>query len=600
MNWQSLLSGIGSAGNFMQGLSGLFGGGGGSSSGGSGLGSLLQSLLGSGLFAAGAAPGLNQMPGYATDAIQYLRNQFTSPDAIAKNFAGQIGALQSQYQPLIDQQVNTLLNDIQQRSIAGQPSSFSTAMSGPEIGAIRTATQNQLLPGIQAHLADLGQFLLGQQTSSARDLLQFAKPNPLGGALSQLGASMMGGQGGGGGGGGIPAITNYLQSLFGGGGGAGGGAGAGGGGYGLDASSLGLGGSPYDQVPSGSTGFSGIDQIINQLMGGGQGGAGAAGAGGGVGAGAMDFGLPGAGLLGPSGLSSLQGLFSSLGAGGAGYGLGSIIGPNLPNQATGALGGAGVGALSGFALGGPVGALIGALAGGAGGFFGKRQKQLAQKAANLQADISSQSGQIQQIGSFFENALSQAGVSSGDFQQFVSQQLAQSESGALPFSFGGVSGTLDQQDAVAQVGGRMLLQAFQSKNPSLTSLNQVPGLRQNYISFLTNTTFSAGNSSYGGGAPLDAIGRWSDIAGLQTGGLTTKPTMAMVGEQGPEMAMLSPGSMVMPMSGGLSGIMPQGNAPQLASNAQQGVVPLQMLLQLLPQLMQQRRPSPLLGGMSYA
>src|SRR3990167_3763883 len=110
----------------------------------------VRQLAGAGLVGAGLLQ--KDEPGYATESVQYLRNRL-APQGIAQQFSGQIGALQQEYQPLQEQQRNRLLDQTQQRFIAGQPSSFSTAMGGPEIAGIRSAIVNQILPEIgRAHV----------------------------------------------------------------------------------------------------------------------------------------------------------------------------------------------------------------------------------------------------------------------------------------------------------------------------------------------------------------------------------------------------------------------------------------------------------------
>src|SRR3990167_7963753 len=154
---------------------------------------LVRTATGAGLIGAGLAQ--KEEPGYATESIQYLRNRL-APQGIADQFSGQIGALNAEYLPYLEQQRNQLLDQTQQRFIAGQPSSFSTAMSGPEIGAIRSAITNQIFPAEHAHIADIGQYLLTTGGNAACTLLNYAKPDPLGGYLASLGLNLLGGRGG--------------------------------------------------------------------------------------------------------------------------------------------------------------------------------------------------------------------------------------------------------------------------------------------------------------------------------------------------------------------------------------------------------------------
>src|SRR3990167_1525629 len=152
---------------------------------------ILQNLIGPAMIAGGGimgkdSPLINQ--GMATEAAQYLRNLFTSPTgytgALGTNITGTqqalapitaagpaqnyltglfqqpanpfaAGGLYEQYLPMIEQQKNTLLNDIQTRAAAGLPSGLSPAMGGAELAMIRNAAANQIAPSYQALFADL-------------------------------------------------------------------------------------------------------------------------------------------------------------------------------------------------------------------------------------------------------------------------------------------------------------------------------------------------------------------------------------------------------------------------------------------------------------
>ena len=130
--------------------------------------------------------------------------------------------------------------------------------------------------------------------------------------------------------------------------------------------------------------------------------------------------------------------------------------------------------------------------------------------------------------------------------------IAGSESGAGAYSYGGISGTADQQQAVADVGGKLLLQALQQANPSITSLNDVPGLEDEFIDYLTGSTFSAENSSYAGGPALNQFQPWWE-AGLAEGGRLPLGGEFLVGERGPELLRAAPGTEVLPMQRGTDG-----------------------------------------------
>lgn len=439
----------------------LYGGGGqaqASGGGGFNIGSVLGGLLNPQTMAGGAAllgaNALDREPGEIGEARQFLRNEFTSPNAIADRYTQQIGAFTGAYEPLLQQQEKQILDQAQHRIVAGLPASFSPSMGGGEIGAIRSAITNELVPRRQALLGDIGRQVLGMQDSAARALLESGRTDPTAAALGQLGAALLAGQGGG----------------------AGGTGGAGGGLGGLLSSLLGGG------QGGGQGGAGGLQGILSSLLGGG------------------DAGLAGPGLLGASGAGSLTALLSSLGAGAGGYGVGSLLGGKLggatDSQGLGALGGAGGGALTGFAVGGPVGALIGGFAGALGGLSKTRKAQHAQKDAARQADLDTQARQVEGLGNFFTDALSLAGGDAGAFGQFAQQQRGAWASGAIPYSFAGMSGVADQQNAVAEVGGKLLLQAFQAKDPSIASLNQVPGLRDQYVTYLMGSAFDQPGAQY--------------------------------------------------------------------------------------------------------
>lgn len=464
-------------------------------------------------------PSINQ--GAREQAFQFLRNQFTSPiDPFAPGgvFATQL--------PLLQQQESELLNNIQQRYIAGQPSSFTQAMSGPEIQALRDAAVRQIIPQRQALIAALAERNLNRQIGAAGDLLNFTRPDPLASLLTAGGLGMLGGQGaqagqlGGLSGTAQSGLLSALRGALGTGG---------------QTMTLGQVGTAADGTP--------IWGMVPQ--------GGAAG---------LDFGLPGAGLLGPSGFSSLGGLLSGAGSGLGGYFLGQQVGQNMPNQATGALSGAGTGALTGFAVGGPLGAAIGGLGGLFGGFFGQREREHELKEANLQSDLAAQANAVQQIGNFFGNALSMLGVDPMAYLNFVGQQVSGSEAGPTAFSFGGISGTLDQQAAVAQVGGQLLLRSIQQSNPSITSLDQVAGLRQSFIDQMMASVWNAQN------APAFSIsdaGSYAQPAGLKRGGLLPRGGMAVVGEEGPELLRAGPGTEVIPLGQRLTQAFdPRGVSPR--------------------------------------
>ena len=195
-------------------------------------------------------------------------------------------------------------------------------------------------------------------------------------------------------------------------------------------------------------------------------------------------------------LSGLGGLLGGLGAGAAGYGLGQLGSRFLPNQATSALGGAAGGAAAGAVIGSivpglgtAIGAVIGGVAGLFGGFGGERSQQAAIKAERLAADMASQSNNTAQLGSFWTSAIGQAGGDVDGFGSFAQQQLDIYQQGPTAFSYGGVSGTLDQGNAIAKVGAAQTLQAIntaraQQGKSIYATLDQVDGFRDAYINYL--------------------------------------------------------------------------------------------------------------------
>lgn len=544
----------------------------------------IRNLTGAGLTIGGLAqpndPSINQ--GAREQAFQYLRNQFTSPNAIADAFGGQVNALNQQFAPLLNQQNNELLNNAQQRIIAGQPSSFSTAMGGPEVLAIRNSISRDIVPRQQAFMGELGLKLLDTQTRAARDVLNFTQPDPLAGLLTQLGTGMMGGQGGlyagplGQGGQFNPYSINGITGPMGQGGTIAGqlssilgltGSGANpqaaaqlagqiGQMLGMPASSLG----GFQPISNGAIGVLGQNgqiiatigpqgQVINQTTGQVLGTVGGAGA---------DYGLAGPGLLGPAGFGSLSGLLSSLGAAGLGYGAGQLASNLGSNQAQATLGGAGGGALAGFAVGGPVGALIGGIVGGVSGLFGERSQDRAEKAYNLSQDLDSQKDQVLEIGNAGVQMLQSLGLSPQLAQSFQSQvqQLASASAGPG-----------DEQGAAATALNTLLHAVI----PAQLWPTVAPQLKSTFIDYMTRSTFTAPNSSYGGGAPLNYINQWAGMAGLARGGYLPRGGNFIVGERGPELLRAAPGTEVVPLGQRLIAQMTPGSmAPRGVPQLLQG------------------------------
>ena len=206
---------------------------------------------------------------------------------------------------------------------------------------------------------------------------------------------------------------------------------------------------------------------------------------------------------GAKSLGTLGGAFQGLGTAGAGFFAGQQIGQRLPDtqagaSAAGAAGGAATGALIGTfifpGIGTALGAIIGGLAGGGGGFLGSRGASHAMKAEELSKDQRSQGTTTSSIGSFWTEALGSAGFEDmSGWGNLVSQSNRDVNDPAKDYSFGGVSVNADQPDNLVTIGSQLLLKQIQQASPNITSLDQVQGFRDRYISFiLGNTSISSG------------------------------------------------------------------------------------------------------------
>lgn len=532
-----------------------------------------NTIIGTGLTLGSTLP--RSEPGSVTEARQFLRNQFASPTGLTSQFTNQLNALNQQYLPLLQQQENELLNNVQQRAIAGLPTSLSTGMGGGEILGIRNAVSRDILPRRQAALADLARDLMNRQTGSAGILLGENTGNSLAQALGNLGGSFLNrGFGGdnllgiGGGGTGQSLLDRILAGSnqtgrgplgtiidsF------------GGGNQGGLAQTLGLTGSSansalastlassiqgllgntpigaFELVQPGVMGVLGeggqllatigqngniVSQINGQILGNinqiGVGGA--AGTGGQAsllsrltgGGGLVDTSrmFAGQGLFGTPGFGSLQGLLSGAGSGLAGFGLGNMIGGQLPGtQAGSGLGGAGAGALAGFAIGGPLGAAIGALAGLGGGVLGSHNAAAMEKALARSADLQSAGTNEASIEQFWTEALGAAGVDISPFME-----------SAQRYGPG-------QVDLIAAEGAGQLIRAINAGKPEsqwINSLDQIPGFRDRYISWImSHNMIEQGGQS----TPVQNIGQQGALlssAGLQAapGTSPTSQTLAV-------------------------------------------------------------------------
>ena len=167
-------------------------------------------LLGAGLATAGVLG--DKEPGEVTQARQFLRNQFTSPNAtsdlqkqsvtgaqtalnpllgnvgpsgpgqeyltnlfqnpngLAQNFASNVSAVSQQFQPLLTQQRQRGIDDISQRFAAAFPGSVGA--QGPEFGTLSRYITDEALPREQAFLGQLGLDLQGRQQNAAGQVYQ--------------------------------------------------------------------------------------------------------------------------------------------------------------------------------------------------------------------------------------------------------------------------------------------------------------------------------------------------------------------------------------------------------------------------------------------
>ena len=214
--------------------------------------------------------------------------------------------------------------------------------------------------------------------------------------------------------------------------------------------------------------------------------------------------------------------------------------------------------MTGFAVGGPIGAAIGALVGAVGGFIGQRSQEHEAKAAARQLDVDSQGAQVQTLQSFFADNLEAVGMNPAQFESWAEGQVSNVAAGETAFSFGGISGTLDQQQAVSQVGGSLLLQAYQAIDPRITSLDMVPGLRDSFINYVLRVQYPAGY------LPMSQVTNFAGYAGLQHGGMVLPGGGAVVGEAGPEFLNVTRGgqAMVTPMNRPQMPMMGQPNLGQ--------------------------------------
>lgn len=144
-------------------------------------------LAGVGLLGAGEA--LDKEPGQVTEARQFLRNRFTSPNALSDQFSGQISGLMNSYQPLLTQQRQRGIEDISQRFAAAFPKTVGA--QGPEFGTLARYITDEALPREQAVMGDIGQWLVNKQGEAASTILAANKPDPLSQLSTLLGYDLL-------------------------------------------------------------------------------------------------------------------------------------------------------------------------------------------------------------------------------------------------------------------------------------------------------------------------------------------------------------------------------------------------------------------------
>lgn len=513
------------------------------------------------------APYSALLPDFSRTGIDYLTNTVNAP---ADPFAA--GGVYEQYLPAFQREEDRSLTGLQTRYNAAFPAGLG--MQGSAVAALRRAASEmvQNRQTLQANifreqqaqqqnaansLLQYGTELPNLQGRAARSVLEFSRPDPSAQAIANLGTIMAlsGVQGGGRGGFGYGGGTDALSAFIG------------------------------DVVRGATTGNPGLDEFIKTVLGGAAGGGGGAGAGAGGALSGLGSGLGsllsspipglgisigtflgafGAGTAGTLGGGALgRGLFGatdeSRGASGIGGGLGSALGAIL-----GSLVAPGVGTVIGAGLGGGAGGLAGAgikqpdisrretfqgaLGGGlfggagaflagqgnqstgknlrdagitglatllfgpaggaiAGGILGKQRGAASKKAQFRSQDADSQRDQVFEEGTIGATLLQQAGVSQPvmeAWQGFVDLAAARSE------------GPGDEQGEVATELNRLLTAA------GYPSEKRPPAWRQQWIDHLIASTFTSGNSRFGGGPPLNLIGAipsesqgsWGQLAGF--------------------------------------------------------------------------------------
>lgn len=435
----------------------------------------------------------------ANTAEGFLTNQVTSPD---DPFAA--GGVYERYKPILAREEGDVLSGLQTTLSKAFPANVGVVHQGPVQENLRRATEQFAInrEGLVADLLreqqtrqqqaansllDYGQGALEFQRGSARDILNTSKPDPTASAIANLGAMLLANQGSGTGTGGF-----NLSSLLGGG----------------QATGTG-GGSALQAILQqvlrtgsslGTNALGGVQGLLSSIFGGG----------GGAAAG-TDLLTQSAQFGGANGLAGTSGLTFSGGAAGAGGGAASGLMGALTSPAALAIAAAAA-AYGGYKLGeknegwadvpgwAKAGLILGTGGLAAFPFLGADKGQKAQKAQFRTDDLASQLDQVYEIGNVGAGFLAEAGVDQNvmsAWQAYVDEKARTYESPA------------DEQGQVASELNRVLTTA------GFPPGQRPAGWRQKWIDSLMASTFTSGNSSFGGGAPRDLIeGPWLSAAQL--------------------------------------------------------------------------------------
>lgn len=134
-----------------------------------------QSVGGLGLL--GASMLGREEPGYVTEARQFLRNRYTSPEALPGEFTGLLPSLEAQFDPFFKQQEQRGIADISQRFANAFPGEVGA--QGPEFGALGRYLTDEMIPGRQSFYGNTALNLLNAKERAASQILEMARPDAL-------------------------------------------------------------------------------------------------------------------------------------------------------------------------------------------------------------------------------------------------------------------------------------------------------------------------------------------------------------------------------------------------------------------------------------